>query len=190
MTTRIRRTLFSTKSTLLLAALLLAGGTASADVSGLNAEALDELRAAGVDKYLGDFTPDSSEEVGDGWVKHTFDSDGVNGPICIAGTPFSVFTRAGNPSRLLIFSPLLSRRALRIPGVPSRPAGNWTSKCAVVTTGFRRCNQAGRSDGSFNPCMRHGDGSAGGLCGHAARLRDPDGHRQIGAGDPVAGHAA
>jgi hypothetical protein len=70
---------------------------------GLNAAAQAELQAAGVDKYLGEFTPISSTDVGDGWTKHTFDSDGGNGPICIAGTDFSVFTRAGNPSRLLIF---------------------------------------------------------------------------------------
>jgi len=70
---------------------------------GLNAGAKAELQAAGVDKYLGQFTPISSTDVGDGWTKHTFDTDGGNGPICIAGTPFSVFTREGNPSRLLIF---------------------------------------------------------------------------------------
>jgi len=70
---------------------------------GLNGDAFLELNAAGVDKYLGEFTPVSSTDVGDGWTKHTFDPDGGNGPICIAGTPYSVFTRQGNPSRLLIF---------------------------------------------------------------------------------------
>ncbi len=70
---------------------------------GLNPDAAAELTAAGVDKYLGQFTPASSTDVGDGWTRHTFDPDGGNGPICIAGTSFSVFTRAGNPSRLLIF---------------------------------------------------------------------------------------
>jgi hypothetical protein len=70
---------------------------------GLNAGAVAELEAAGLNKYLGEFTPISSTDVGDGWTKHTFDSDGGDGPICIAGTDFSVFTRAGNPSRLLIF---------------------------------------------------------------------------------------
>jgi hypothetical protein len=70
---------------------------------GLNLEAWLELQDAGVDKYIGEFTPVASVDVGDGWTKHTFDPDGGNGPICIAGTPFSVFTRAGNPSRLLIF---------------------------------------------------------------------------------------
>lgn len=70
---------------------------------GLNADAAAELSAAGVDKYLGLFTPISAVNVGDGWTKHTFDSAGGNGPICIAGTDFSVFTRQGNPSKLLIF---------------------------------------------------------------------------------------
>ena len=69
---------------------------------GLTQEALDELHDAGVDKYLGAFTPAASEDVGDGWVKHTFDPDGGDGPICIAGTPYSAFTRAGNPAKLLI----------------------------------------------------------------------------------------
>ncbi len=70
---------------------------------GLNLNAFIELSAVGVDKYLGEFTPVSSTDVGDGWTKHTFDPDGGSGPICIAGTPYSVFTRAGNPAKLLIF---------------------------------------------------------------------------------------
>lgn len=70
---------------------------------GLNPQAMQELHDSGVDKYLGEFTPVASEDVGDGWTKHTFDPDGGDGPICIIGTPYSVFTREGNPSRLLIF---------------------------------------------------------------------------------------
>lgn len=70
---------------------------------GLNPQAAAELQAAGLDQYLGEFTPVVSTDVGDGWTKHTFDPDGGDGPICIAGTPYSVFTRQGNPSRLLIF---------------------------------------------------------------------------------------
>jgi hypothetical protein len=69
---------------------------------GLNPIALMELEDAGVDKYLGEFVPVASEDVGEGWTKHTFDPDGGNGPICIAGTPFSAFTKQGNPSKLLI----------------------------------------------------------------------------------------
>ena len=70
---------------------------------GLNFRALLELHRAGVDKYLGDFEPALSQDVGDGWTKHTFDPDGGDGPICIAGTAFSAFTRQGNPTKLLIF---------------------------------------------------------------------------------------
>jgi hypothetical protein len=69
---------------------------------GLSPAAAAELGAAGLNQYVGEFTPVSSVDVGDGWVKHTFDPDGGNGPICIAGTPYSAFTRAGNPSKLLV----------------------------------------------------------------------------------------
>jgi hypothetical protein len=68
---------------------------------GLDPQAFDELAAAGVNKYMGAFEPVTSEELVDGWVKHTFDTDGGNGPVCIAGTPFTVFTKAQNPNRLL-----------------------------------------------------------------------------------------
>ena len=69
---------------------------------GLNAQATAELKAAGVDKYVGLFTPAVSAPIAEGWVKHTFDPAGGAGPICIAGTPFSVFTKAKNPAKLLI----------------------------------------------------------------------------------------
>ena len=78
------------------------GIAAAAGPPGLNSDALMELEDAGVNKYLGDFTPVLSEDVGDGWVKHTYDPDGGNGPLCIAGTPYSAFTNAGNPAKLLI----------------------------------------------------------------------------------------
>jgi hypothetical protein len=74
---------------------------------GLTAEAAEDLRDTGVDKYLGQFSPAVSEDVGDGWTKHTFDPDygleGPNGPVCISGTPYTAFTRAGNPAKVLIF---------------------------------------------------------------------------------------
>lgn len=71
---------------------------------GLNADAIQELQDAGVDKYLGQFTPAVSEDAGNGWTKHTFDTDGGDGPICIAGTPYTAFTRPGEDlSKLLIF---------------------------------------------------------------------------------------
>ena len=70
---------------------------------GLSNKAKRELRAAGVNKYLGDFTPVESVDVGDGWTRHTFDAAGGDGPICVAGTDYSVYTRKGQTSRLLIF---------------------------------------------------------------------------------------
>ena len=70
---------------------------------GLNQAAQQELRDTGLDKYLGEFTPVTSVDAGDGWTKHTFDTQGGDGPICIAGTPYTAFTRKGNPAKLLIF---------------------------------------------------------------------------------------
>ncbi len=92
--------------------LSIVSGYALADESGLNADAWDELRAAGVDKYLG--TSRSLQSEYGVWTKHDFDPDYVpdgtyptgirpDGPVCIAGTPYSVFTRQGDPKKLLIF---------------------------------------------------------------------------------------
>jgi hypothetical protein len=69
---------------------------------GLNPQAAQELRDANVDKYVGEFTPVVSMDVGEGWTKHTFDPANGDGPICIAGTPFSVFTKTRNPAKLVI----------------------------------------------------------------------------------------
>lgn len=82
---------------------MLSGIAAAGGPRGLNAQALQELENSGVNNYLGQFEPVISQDVGDGWVKHTFDPNGGKGPICIAGTPYSVFTNAGNPAKLLIF---------------------------------------------------------------------------------------
>ncbi|MDH3522339.1 MAG: pectinacetylesterase family protein [Acidobacteriota bacterium] len=84
---------------LLVAAVLFVG---AGPKQGLNNQAREELADAGVDKYLGQFTPALSEDVGDGWVRHTYDPDGGNGPLCIAGTPFRVFTKSQNPAKLMI----------------------------------------------------------------------------------------
>ncbi len=92
--------------------LSITSGTALADVSGLNADAMAELQDAGVDKYLGTTQPDESDH--GVWTEHAFDPNyaldetypaGVrpDGPVCIAGTPYSVFTRQGDPKKLLIF---------------------------------------------------------------------------------------
>jgi len=79
---------------------------------GLNRAAARELRDAGVDKYLG---TSRSEAIDFGvWTRHEFDRKLVpddsyplgvrpDGPACIAGDPYSVFTRKGNPKKLLIF---------------------------------------------------------------------------------------
>mgnify|MGYP000093126619 FL=1 len=91
---------------------LVASGTALADKSGLNDNAMNELRAAGVDKYLG--TSQSVKSDYGVWTRHDFDPEYVldptyasgvraDGPACIAGTEYSVFTRQGDPKKLLIF---------------------------------------------------------------------------------------
>ena len=99
--------------TLILAIFLsIASGTALADTSGLNDNAMNELRAAGVDKYLGEFEATRSEH--GVWTRHDFNPQYVpdpdaplgvrpDGPVCIAGNDYSVFTREGNPKKLLIF---------------------------------------------------------------------------------------
>ncbi len=70
---------------------------------GLNPQAEQELRDAQIDKYVGDFHPVFSEDVGQGWTRHTFDPGlAFDGPVCVAGTPYSVFTKHGNPAKLLI----------------------------------------------------------------------------------------
>lgn len=69
---------------------------------GLLPGAFVQLQKAGVTKYLGKFTPVSSTAVGDGWTRHDYDPDGGDGPLCIAGSPYAVYSRAGDPSKLLI----------------------------------------------------------------------------------------
>jgi hypothetical protein len=78
-------------------------GDAEVLPQGLDSPASLELLASGLFKYAGDFSPATSEELADSWTKHTFDTDGGDGPICIAGTPLTAFTRPGIPSKLLIF---------------------------------------------------------------------------------------
>jgi len=104
MRTRFTSSRVLTILALSLTAVFLMSANGEAGPPGLNADAEQELSDAGVDKYLGEFTPVISEDVGDGWTKHTFDPDGGDGPICIAGTPYSVFTRAGKKDKLLIFT--------------------------------------------------------------------------------------
>jgi hypothetical protein len=70
---------------------------------GLSARAFRELRAAGVDKYLGRFVPATSEVAPGGWTKHTYDTQAGNGPICINGSRYTAFTRLRNPSKVMIY---------------------------------------------------------------------------------------
>ncbi|MFT4769130.1 MAG: hypothetical protein ACI8RN_002270 [Glaciecola sp.] len=58
---------------------------------GLEPAAKKELRKAGVNKYVGKFTPAGKPESMGGWNKYTYDSEGGNGPICIDGSDFTVF---------------------------------------------------------------------------------------------------
>lgn len=94
-----RRTMRPWVAGILLAAVALLGHRCP----GLLPGAFVQLHNAGVTKYLGDFTPASSSDVGDGWTRHDFDTDGGDGPLCIDGSPYAVFSHAGDPSKLLIF---------------------------------------------------------------------------------------
>ena len=69
---------------------------------GLSEQAKQELSDAGLDKYLGQFSPAASFPVGQGWFQHIFNPGSDTGPICIAGTPYSVYTKIQNPAKLLI----------------------------------------------------------------------------------------
>ena len=78
---------------------------------GLSFSAFLELKEANVDKYLGEFTPALSENLGPPpgnptsapWVRHTFDAGDDEGPVCIDGSPFTAFSRDTNPHKVLIF---------------------------------------------------------------------------------------
>lgn len=92
----------------LIIVLLVATGVAEAGGEngkvGLSRDARAEIKASGMDKYLGQFTPVSETDVGDGWLKHTYAPNFFgDGPMCILGSPYSLFTKAKNPENLLIF---------------------------------------------------------------------------------------
>ena len=71
---------------------------------GLAPDARAELEAVDIDKYVGEFAPAISEDAGNGWTKHTYDAAAGEGPICITGSPFTVFTRQGSdPEKIAIF---------------------------------------------------------------------------------------
>jgi PKD repeat protein len=60
-----------------------------------------ELYDQGIDRYLGVFTPTSSEVVSPGVTEHIF--SGMDAPICFTGNQFSMFTRDGSSNNLMIF---------------------------------------------------------------------------------------
>ena len=100
------------RARLLLAALLLAGAAEHASASwfwfspGLDRDAKRELRDAGVTRYLGEFSPAATEDAGGGWTRHRFDANEggpLQGPLCVTGSEYSVYTRVRNPRKLLIF---------------------------------------------------------------------------------------
>jgi hypothetical protein len=68
---------------------------------GIDPHARKELADAGVNKYVGAFLPNASEEIGD-WTKYTYDTQGGDGPICIAGSELSVFHQLRDPKKLMI----------------------------------------------------------------------------------------
>lgn len=71
---------------------------------GLNRAAFIELKETKLFSYAGDFLPTSSEPFNEDWVKHTFDPDDGNGPICIDGGEYSVFTREADPKKVIFFT--------------------------------------------------------------------------------------
>ena len=60
-----------------------------------------ELYDQGVDRYLGEFTPMTSQLMGAGVTEHRF--GGGSGPLCFTGNEFSMSTRDGASEELLIF---------------------------------------------------------------------------------------
>lgn len=99
----MKRTLCLLAGIFLLSSSGIALGDDDRGAKGLDRKAKRELIEAGVGKYLGEFTPAASIPYPDGWTKHTFDPAGGDGPICIVGTPYSVFTKIKDPKKLLIF---------------------------------------------------------------------------------------
>lgn len=73
------------------------------DHGGLSARAKRDLQRVGLDKYVGQFRPANSVAVDGGWTRHTFDPQGGNGPLCILGTPYTAFTKPGNPEKVLVY---------------------------------------------------------------------------------------
>lgn len=72
----------------------------SSDSSDRDTRPYAEILGQGVDRYLGTFTPMSSEEA-DGVVTHRFDS--TDGPICLDGSNYEMATQDVGTGDLMIF---------------------------------------------------------------------------------------
>ncbi len=68
---------------------------------GSAAAPFQELYDQGIDRYLGVFEPSLTEDLGGGVTKHIF--QGLEGPICYTGNEFSMSTRDGSSTELMIF---------------------------------------------------------------------------------------
>ncbi len=113
---------------------------------GLNRVAKNELIDAGVNKYVGQFRPVATLDAGDGWTRHLYGANFDSGPLCIAGTPYSVYTKIKNPRKLLImhqgggacwqdfyFCNILAEAQ----GPPPPPTGLWTDASSPETGSIR-----------------------------------------------------
>jgi Pectinacetylesterase len=69
---------------------------------GFDAEALQDLAAAGVGKYIGMFTPTSVAAQSDGSNIYTFAAN-QNGPICLQGGPYAASAKDNGSDDLLIY---------------------------------------------------------------------------------------
>jgi len=76
-------------------------GTALAKPPGLDPHARKELADVGVNQYVGQFHPATSEAIGD-WTKYTYDTEEGTGPMCINGTPLTVFHQERDPKNVMI----------------------------------------------------------------------------------------
>ncbi len=72
------------------------------DVTDDTGEAVfQELYDQGMDRYVGQFRPDATEETTGGISTHTF--RGEDGPVCYTGEPFHMSTRDGASDALMVF---------------------------------------------------------------------------------------
>lgn len=115
--------------------LVLAGCGSGSDDSpakppiGFDSATRDELSAAGVDKYLGAFTPSGTQLIGGDTVYEFAQSD--DGPTCIEGDPYLVSVRDTGSNDLLFFlqgggachDELCLTRTVATAGVPTQ---GWT----------------------------------------------------------------